>query len=566
MSGKDQDFNRLDDFHNRDSQVTLNPDQVARRKTTALGRFARRLVTVKTFEPQFHVQAIDDNPNGSADYRKALSAFDLTLIGIGGIIGAGIFVLTGKAAAQNAGPALILSFVFAGVAAGLSSLCYAEMAALVPVSGSAYTYAYATLGEMVAWIIGWDLLLEYLVGAATVAVGWSGYFCNFIHIISGGNLVVDPKWSNAPYIWREIGESNATTAGFYRNSVTCADGTPCDAIVDAPAVLLTALITTILAIGVRTSSTVNGFFVIVKLVIVVLFILIGIRYINRDNYVPFIPENQAWGVFGWSGIFHASTTVFFAYIGFDAVSTTAQEAKNPQRDLPIGILASLGICTSLYLAVTAVLTGVQKYTEIDIKAPVASAIPIHWLSVVIDIGALAGLFSVMMVLLLGQPRILQAMASDGLLPSVFAKINSKTNTPLWGTFLTGGLCAILAGLLPIDILGNLTSIGTLFAFAIVSAAVPILRYTRPDLERRFEVPGGRIIGGFVIPGLGFLTAIGLIAMASVASIYRLFAWMGVGLLIYAFFGYRNSKASKRLDQQIAFQRPKKEILGSDPEL
>ncbi|KAJ3415799.1 hypothetical protein HDV05_004071 [Chytridiales sp. JEL 0842] len=459
---------------------------------------------------------------------------------------------------EYAGPSLVISFVIAGFVATLASLCYAEMAALVPISGSAYTYAYATLGELVAWVIGFDLLLEYGIGAATVAVGWSGYFSNFITTVSKGRMTLDPRWTNAPYVWLEAGQKGVQQAGFYRNVLACAEG-DCEAYADIPAMVLTILLTLVLCTGVKISSSVNAFLVAVKIVIIIMFVVIGIRYIDRSNYEPFIPPNEGvWGKFGWSGILQASTIVFFAFIGFDAVSTTAQEAKHPQRDLPIGILASLGISTVLYLVVTVVLTGVKKYTEIDIKSPVATAIPLEWFSIVVDVGALSGLVSVMMVLLLGQPRILQSMASDGLLPNILSKVHTKTGVPLASTIFTGSICAIFAGLLPIDILGNMTSVGTLFAFFIVCISVPILRIVRPG-ERRFEVPGGLVFGGFVIPLLGAGASVLLIVMGTLASIIRLFIWMGVGLIIYAIYGFWNSKLRYEANVNVAFSRPRKEV-------
>lgn len=492
-------------------------------------------------------------------YKRSLNAIDLTLIGIGGIIGAGIFVVTGRAAAEYAGPSLILSFIFAGLVSSLSSLCYAEMAASIPVAGSAYTYAYATMGELVAWIIGWDLTLEYLVGAATVAAGWSEYFANFVKTTTGKQI--DPRFISPTWVWLEQGQKNATTAGFYRNIVSCIDG-PCGSYVNLLSIALCLIIMSILMIGVRLSSSVNNIFVGVKLTVILLFIFVGIGYINPENYNPFIPPNTGvWGQFGWSGIFQASTTVFFAYIGFDAVSTAAQEAKNPRRDLPIGIMASLFICTALYIAVTAVLTGVKKYTDIDVESPVASAIPLRWLSIVIDLGALSGLISVMLVLMLAQPRILQVMSSDGLLPNVFSVVSTETGAPIWGTLITGVICAALSGILPIELLGNMTSVGTLFAFAVVCAAVPILRYTRPNLPRKFEVPGGPIVGGYIIPLLGVFFSLGLIAVGSKTSILRLLVWMAVGLVVYASYGFWNSRLIRAQHIQLAFRRDEGEGEG-----
>ncbi|KAI8614046.1 amino acid/polyamine transporter I [Chytriomyces sp. MP71] len=479
----------------------------------------------------------------SRGYKRRLGAFELILLGVGGIIGAGIFVITGRAAAQMAGPAVILSFVFAGFVAGLASLCYAEMASLVPVSGSAYSYAYHTMGELVAWIIGWDLLLEYLVGAATVAVGWSGYLTSFVATATNGSYQFDARVVNSPVVWLEA-EGNVS-AGFFVNYVTCPDGSQCPAIMNLPAIVVVAVLTILLASGIKMSSTINAVAVGVKITIILLFIFIGFGHINSANYNPFIPPNEgSWGKFGWSGVFSASTSVFFAYIGFDCVSTTAQEAKNPQRDLPLGIIGSLVICTVLYIAVSAVLTGVQNYALINAAAPVSNALPYRWLSILIDLGALFGLFSVILVMLLGQPRILHAMATDGLLPARFARIHERTGTPLFATVATGVACAAFAGVLPIDILGNMTSVGTLLAFFIVCMSIPILRVTRPDAERKFQIPGGHIVGGFVIPILGAFCSLGLIAVGSAASIARLFIWMFLGLLMYFTYGIRHSKLKK----------------------
>ncbi|KAI9362020.1 amino acid permease-domain-containing protein [Zopfochytrium polystomum] len=485
--------------------------------------------------------------HGTTGYKRKLTAFDLTMIGIGGIIGAGICLITGRAAATTAGPALVISFMIAGSVAALASLCYAEMASLVPVAGSAYTYAYATLGELAAWVIGWDLMLEYLVGAATVAVGWSEYLTNFIHTITGKYL--DARFVNATWIW------NGHTA--QRNMVACPSGSTvppgdneadarCAAYGNFMAMGMSAAITLILLVGVKTSTSVNAAFVAIKLVVVLVFIGVGAAYIKPANYHPFVPPSEGWGKYGWSGVFQASMTVFFAYIGFDAVSTASQEARNPRRDVPIGILASLFICTALYIAVTAVLTGVKKYTDIDPSSPFSSALPnLPAVSLLIDVGALSGLASVMLVLMLGQPRILQAMASDGLLPPVFATVSKRTGVPVWGTATTGVLCAVLSGVLPIDVLGHMTSVGTLFGFAVVCAAVPILRYTQPTLPRPFAVPGGAVVGGYVIPIVGCVASVLLMAAGPGGSLVRLVGWMAVGLVVYAGYGWWGSAVGRR---------------------
>ncbi|KAJ3193784.1 hypothetical protein HK101_004095 [Irineochytrium annulatum] len=531
--------------------------------------FFRRLVTVKPFTPDQLDSGVgsadrpaSQNPSG---YKRSLNAFDLTLIGVGCIIGAGIFVMVGKPATENAGPALVISILIAAFVSGLACLCYGEMASLVPISGSAYTYVYATLGELAAWIIGWDLLLEYVVGAAAVASSWSGYFASFLGSASNGMYEVDPRWSRSPIRWKE----GATFAeqGFEWNYVDCpvagglaGETSPCVPYADMPAIAISILLTSVLCMGVRVSSTVNGFFVFVKIAILLLFIGFGIQYINLDNYSPFIPPNTTgnWGDFGWSGILTASTIVFFSFIGFDAVATTAQECKRPQRDLPIGIVASLSICTALYIGVTVVLTGIQNYTQIDVQSPLASAIPVGWLRIVIEAGALTGLSSVLLVLLLSQPRILQAMAHDGLLPRVFSRVDSITGVPQWGTVTSGLFCSILAGLLPVDVLANMTNVGTLFAYAAVCVAIPVLRCTRPDAPRRFKVPGGLVLGGFIIPILGASCSIALIgkSIGPISSIVRLAIWMAVGLVVYMSFGFYKSKLRNATvaETTVAFQK------------
>jgi APA family basic amino acid/polyamine antiporter len=455
--------------------------------------------------------------------KRSLTAMDLVLLGIGAIIGTGIFVLTGRAAAVNAGPAVSMSFVVAGVASAFAGLCYAEMASMIPIAGSAYTYAYATMGELVAWIIGWDLILEYLVGAATVSVGWSGYVCAFIGHVSGVQLPAE--WTTAPVIWREATHSFEATGAY----------------INLPAMLIVLAVTMLLIRGIKESARFNNVIVVVKVTVVLLFIIFAVGYVNADNWKPFIPENQgSFGKFGISGILQGATMVFFAYIGFDAVSTAAQEAKNPKRDMPIGILGSLAVCTVLYIAVSTILTGVVPYTELSVPHPIAVGIQrtgISWLETAVEIGAIAGLSSVMLVMLLGQPRIFYSMARDGLFPPIAERVHPKFGTPHLTTAITGVVCAVAGGLLPIDILGELTSIGTLFAFVLVSLGVMILRLKRPDIPRAFKVPGGP----FLIPILGALTSGLLMYTATTATITRLFAWLAIGLVIYFFYGRKHSK-------------------------
>jgi APA family basic amino acid/polyamine antiporter len=473
--------------------------------------------------------------------KRSLTALDLLLLGVGAIIGTGIFVLTGLAAANNAGPAVTLSFVIAGIASGFAGLCYAEMASMIPIAGSAYTYSYATMGELVAWIIGWDLILEYLVGAATVSVGWSGYMCAFCK--NTLHIDIPAAWSHSPFVWYEAGKmlpgGAVSTGQFFHDP---------NAYINLPAVLITLFVTMILIRGIKESARFNAVIVFIKVAVVLLFIVFVGPKVVPANWHPFIPEAlkdpatgaDIFGKFGISGIFQGATTVFFAYIGFDAVSTAAQEAKNPKRDLPIGILGSLAVCTVLYIAVSAILTGVVPYTELNVPHPVslgAQRAGIPWLETLIEIGAIAGLSSVMLVMLMGQPRIFFSMARDGLFPAGAAKVHKKYGTPYVTTAITGVICAIAGGLLPIDILGELCSIGTLFAFVLVSLGVMILRVKRPDIERKFKVPGG----AFVVPVLGVLTSGLLMYTATTATIIRLFAWMAIGLVIYFLYGRRHSK-------------------------
>jgi basic amino acid/polyamine antiporter, APA family len=476
--------------------------------------------------PLFATKPVDQlraDAEHSSGLKRTLTATDLVLLGIGAIIGTGIFVLTGRAAAVNAGPAVSLSFVVAGIASAFAGLCYAEMASMIPIAGSAYTYAYATMGELVAWIIGWDLILEYLVGAATVSVGWSGYVCAFFKHVTGVEL--PGKWTNAPVIWKEATHSFEFTGAY----------------VNLPAMLVVLAVTMLLIRGIKESARFNNVIVVVKVTVVLLFIIFAVGYVNADNWKPFIPPNKGgFGQYGISGILQGATMVFFAYIGFDAVSTAAQECKNPKRDLPIGILGSLAICTVLYIAVSTILTGVVPYTELSVPHPIAVGIQrtgISWLETAVEVGAIAGLSSVMLVMLLGQPRIFYSMARDGLFPKVAERIHPRFGTPYVTTAITGVICAVAGGILPIDILGELTSIGTLFAFVLVSIGVMILRIKRPDIPRAFKVPGGT----YLVPILGALTSGLLMYTATTATIIRLFAWMAIGLLIYYAYGRKHSK-------------------------
>jgi APA family basic amino acid/polyamine antiporter len=455
--------------------------------------------------------------------KRSLGALDLVMLGIGAIIGTGIFVLTGLAAAQHAGPGVALSFVVAGVASAFAGLNYAEMASMIPIAGSAYTYSYATMGELVAWIIGWDLILEYLVSAAAVSVGWSGYVVAFMKDSAG--ITLPTAWTSAPVVWNE---------GLQKFQAT-------GAVLNVPAMLIVLAVTVILVRGIKESARFNTAIVFLKVAVVLAFIAFAAPYVKTENWHPFVPPNTGKiGQFGASGILRGAVRVFFAYIGFDAVSTAAQEARKPQRDVPIGILASLAICTVLYIVVSLILTGVVSYTKLDVPHPIAVGVEAtgqRWLATAVEIGAIAGLSSVMLVMLLGQPRIFFAMANDGLFPAIAAKIHPRYGTPYVTTIATGVFCAIMGGVLPIDILAELTSIGTLFAFALVSIGVMILRLKRPNIPRAFRVPGGP----YVVPILGVFTSVGLMAFATVPTVIRLFLWMALGLALYFFYGRKHSK-------------------------
>jgi len=436
--------------------------------------------------------------------RRSLGPWNLTALGIGSIIGTGIFVLTGTAASMNAGPALVLSMVFSAIGCAFSGLCYAEFASMTPVAGSAYTYAYATLGELIAWIIGWDLILEYALSTATVAVGWSGYFVSLMHDIG---ISIPASLSQAPF--------------------------------NLPAILIVCLVATLLMIGVKESANANTALVVVKALVLVVFIAVGASYVRRANLTPFIPPNAgAFGSFGWSGVLRGAGVMFFAYIGFDAVSTAAQEARNPGRDMPIGILGSLAICTLLYIGVAIVLIGIVPYTELNVADPLAVGIDatgLTWMRPIVKGAALLGLFSTMLVTLLGQTRIFYSMSQDGLLPRVFAVIHPRFRTPHLSTLLTGAIVALVAGVTPITVLGQLVSIGTLLAFGLVSVGIVILRRTAPDLPRPFRTPWVP-----VVPYAG--AAICLVQMIGlpVATWIRLLTWLAIGLIVYALYGWRHA--------------------------
>lgn len=455
--------------------------------------------------------------------KRSLGALSIMSLGIGCIIGAGIFVLTGTAAAQYAGPGIMISFIVGGIACAFVGLCYAELAALLPVSGSTYTYTYATLGELVAWIIGWDLILEYAMGAATVSVGWSGYV---VSLLKNFGINIPPELATAPGV-----------------EIKLADGAIAHGFINLPAAFIVMLLTMMLIFGTKESARLNNIMVAVKLAVIIAFLLVGASYVTATNWHPLIPDNTGeFGSFGWSGVLRGSAVVFFAFIGFDAVSTAAQEAKNPQRDMPIGILGSLLICTLLYIAVAAVLTGIVPYKELNVADPVAKAVDViglTWFSVLIKIGALAGLTTVVLVLLYGQSRIFFTMAKDGLLPKLFAEVHPRLQTPWKSQLMIGTLVAIVAALTPIGILGEMVSIGTLFAFILVCGAVIYLRKSDSEIARPFRTPSVPYV-----PILGILFCLLLMIGLPLDTWLRLIIWLVIGLVIYFAYSRRHSTLNK----------------------
>lgn len=490
------------------------------------------------------VEAFLEDLEKGPQLKRALGPLALISLGLGAIIGAGIFVITGHAAASYAGPAVAISFIISGIACALAGLAYAEFAAMVPVAGSAYTYAYATLGEFWAWFIAWNLVLEYMIAGATVAVGWSGYVVDLfkqfgIHLPSYlTSAPIDILTSEEKEKLIESGYSLSFLEKYLNLHFT-------GSYINLPAVLVILMVGLILLIGISESAFVNNIIVIVKATVLILFVILGFGKIDFSNWDPFIPPStDKFGEFGWSGILRAAGVVFFAYIGFDAVSTAAQEAKNPQKDVPIGILGSLFISTLLYVAVSLVMTGVVHYSQLNVAAPIAVAVnamgpQFAWLMLVVKIGAIAGLTSVILMTLLGQTRIFFAMARDGLLPDFFSKVHPKFKTPYISTIVVTLGAMLIAAIFPIGLLGELVSIGTLLAFSIVCIAVVILRIKRPDINRPFKIPFA-----FVIAPLGALGCILQMVFLPLDTWIRLAIWTIIGITIYFAYGYRHSKLNK----------------------
>jgi APA family basic amino acid/polyamine antiporter len=507
----------------------------------------------------FAIKPVDANAFANSGLKRVLGARQLLLLGIGAIIGAGIFVMTGTAAANYAGPGVLLSFIMAGVACAFAGLCYAEFAAMMPVSGSAYSYTYSTMGEVVAWFIGWNLVLEYLFAASTVAVGWSGYLNSFL---STFGMAFPDALSQAPYTFVTETKSFAATG----------------ALLNLPAVMIVAAISALCYRGITQSAWVNALIVFIKVTVITLFLVFAFQFVSPENWnacqaiakssgtlslelanqlkaacatdpgalslvPPTVVTPDGLSHYGMDGVIRGAAVVFFAYIGFDAVSTAAGEAKNPQRDMPIGILGSLVLCTILYIAMAATLTGLLPFTELGTSKPIATAMETYpqllWLKHIVEIGAIAGLSSVILVMLMGQPRIFLSMAQDGLLPKIFEKVHPTYGTPYIGTIIVGIFAALMAGFLPLGFLGDLVSMGTLLAFATVSAGVLILRYTRPELNRPFRVWGV----WFVVP-VAVLSCLYLFAQPFKDHWQVMTGWTVLGFLIYFFYGFRNSKLRK----------------------
>jgi len=495
---------------------------------------------------------------GEHSLKRALGPVNLITLGIGAIIGAGIFVLTGSAAAKYAGPAIVLSFVLSGVACVFAGLCYAEFASLIPIAGSAYTYGYATLGELFAWIIGWDLILEYAFGAATVASGWSGYVLSFLEDFG---IRIPPRLTLAPSEklvfwgghWEHLERVKASLATQHIDPSTLPQQT---GLFNLVALLAIVGVTIILVIGIRESANFNSTIVIVKVAIVLMFIVIAGLFASKHpevlkaNWHPFIPPNDTgeFGHYGWSGIARGASVIFFAYIGFDAVSTAAQEARNPEKDMPVGILGSLVVCTVLYILVSGLLTGIVPYADLNVSDPVALGIDVTgvgWAKFLVKLGAIFGLATVMLVMLLGQSRVFYSMSRDHLLPKWAGAVHPRFRTPWISTILVGGCVAVFAALVPIDVLGELVSIGTLLAFVIVCAGVWVLRKRRPDLPRPFKTPWVPFV-----PIMGMVVSFGLMASLPLDTWIRLVVWLIIGMAIYFGYSVKHSKVQRGVARDV----------------
>lgn len=469
--------------------------------------------------------ALADSEARHTGLRKALGPIQITTLGIGAIIGAGIFVLTGQAAANYAGPAIVYSFIIAALISLFAALCYAEMASLVPVSGSAYTYAYVCMGEFPAWLIGWVLIMEYLLTLATVAVGWSGYFTSFLEDCG---IKISTALSNAPLAYDSV-HGWAKTGAY----------------INIPALCVVGVIGVFVALGIRVAASINSIMVVIKMLVILLFIVFGIAFINMDNWVPFIPPNTGnFGEFGWSGILRGAGVVFFAYNGFDAISTLAQEARNPKKDLPLGMLGSLGISTIVYILMALLLTGLVSYTMLNVSDPIGVAINVlgpkwMWLRFFVKLGILSGLASVILVMLLGTTRVLYTISHDGLLPKSFGKIHSRFRTPAFGTLVVTLIAMIMAALFPVGMLGLLVSIGALLVFGFVCVGILILRYTKPSLKRPFKCPMFPLI-----PFLGGAACLMQMFLLPMETWRQLLAWMILGCAVYFFYGRKHSKLQR----------------------
>ncbi|HKW40393.1 MAG TPA: amino acid permease [Gemmatimonadales bacterium] len=483
---------------------------------------------------------------GEHALKRALGPLNLVTLGIGAVIGAGIFVITGQVAALYAGPAVPLSMILVGIACAFAGLCYAEMASAVPVAGSAYTYSYATMGELAAWIIGWDLVLEYAAGAATVGVGWSAHFVSLLGLFG---VRIPASLTAPPTQVCTASQVAAHVAGCAHSGLNLTG-----AIVNLPAVAIVAVMSVVLVIGIRESARVNTAIVILKVGIVLLVVVVGLGHLNPANWRPFIPPNTGeWGTYGWSGILRGAGLVFFSYIGFDSVSTAAQESKNPQRDMPIGILGSLAVCTVLYVVVSAVLVGMVPHGELNLPAPMAYAMERigapWWIRVAIDLGAVLGIGSVILVMLLGQSRVFYSMSRDGLLGRWAGRVHPRFRTPYLSTIYTGIAVCVATGLLPLQLLGTWVNIGTLLAFVLVCTGVWVLRHTRPDLERPFRAPLVPLV-----PLFGIASCLGLMLTLPLDTWIRLAVWLVIGFGIY--FGYsRKHSVLRTTPSRDALPRP-----------